>query len=77
MSPTDPLSAELKLFDLRRAEWSHSHPGEYVVIQDDIVIPQFFSSYADALRAGLRKFGSSRSFLVKQIWIAEPVYLVS
>ena len=77
MSPTDPLSAELKLFDQHRVDWSHSHLGKYVVIQDTVVLPEFFSSYADAFRAGLKRFGGDRSFLVKQIWINEPVYLVS
>jgi hypothetical protein len=77
MAPTDPLSVELKLFDQRRAEWSHSHPGQYVVIQDNTVLPDFFGSYADAFRAGLKRFGARRGFLVKQIWVSEPVYLVS
>ena len=77
MSPTDPLSAELTIFDQRRAEWVKSHPGEYVVIQDNTVLPEFFGSYADALKAGLKKFGASRSFLVMQIWKTGPVHLVS
>ena len=77
MSPASPLSAELQIFEQHRGEWLRSHPGEYVVIQDEIVIPEFFSSYADALRAGLKRFGSGRSFLVKQVWKTEPVYLVS
>lgn len=77
MSPTNPLSAELEIFDARRAEWLKSHPGEYVVIQDNTVLPEFFGSYPDALKAGLKRFGASRSFLVKQIWKTEPVYLVS
>ena len=77
MSPANPLSAELEVFDRRRAEWSPSHPGKYVVIQDDVVLPEFFPSYAEAFTAGLKKFGARRSFLVKQIWVIEPVYLVS
>lgn len=77
MAPTDPLSAELAVFDHHRAEWAHSHPGKYVVIQDNNILPEFFGSFADAFRAGLKRFGATRNFLVKQIWVTEPVYLVS
>ena len=77
MSSTDPLSAEISVFEQHRAEWLLSHPGEYVVIQDNTVLPEFFASYADAFRAGLKRFGAPQGFLVKQIWVTEPVYLVS
>ncbi len=76
MTHPDPFSAELKVFEKHRHEWLQSHTGAYVVIQDD-AIAGFFDSYADALKAGLQKFGVSRSFLVKQVWSTEPVYLVS
>jgi hypothetical protein len=76
MTPTSQFSAELEVFELRRREWALSHPGEFVVIQDGIVVEGFFRTYADALKAGLREFGANRHFLVKQIWISEPVYLV-
>lgn len=77
MAPTEPFSRELLVFEQHRKEWSRSHPGEYVVIQDDIVADGFFKSYAEALRAGLQKFGARREFLVKQVWVTEPVYFVS
>ena len=77
MTATVTFSTELKVFERHRKEWSKSHPGEYVAIQDDVVVEEFFSSYADAFKAGLRKFGVRRSFLVKQVWITEPVYFVS
>jgi len=76
MAPTGPFSVELKVFEQHRKEWSRAHTGAYVAIQDE-VIAGFFSSYAEALRAGLRKFGAQREFLVKQVWLTEPVYLVS
>lgn len=76
MSRGGLFSAELALFEHHRKEWSQSHPGEFVAIQDE-VIAGFFNSYADALRAGLRKFGARREFLVKQVWTTEPVYFVS
>jgi len=76
MEPTTPLSAELQVFEQHRAEWSSEYPGKYVAIQDDAV-EGFFGTYAEALKAGLRRFGVRRSFLVKQVWMTEPVYFVS
>ena len=77
MATTGPFSAELTVFEKHRTEWSRSHPGEYVAIQDDVVAEGFFGTYADAFKAGLRRFGVSRSFLVKQVCVTEPVYIVS
>jgi hypothetical protein len=77
MASTGIFSTELTVFEAHREEWSRSHPGAYVAIQDDIVAEGFFSSYADAFKAGLQKFGVRRGFLVKQVWLTEPVYFVS
>lgn len=77
MVTASPFSAELKVFEAHREEWSRSHPGEYVVIQDDVVVQGFFIDYAEAFKAGLQKFGVRRNFLVKQVWMTEPVYFVS
>ena len=77
MAPTDLFSTELKVFERHRKEWSLSHPGEYVAIQDDVIVEGFFGTYAEALKAGLQKFGARREFLIKQIWVTEPVYFVS
>jgi hypothetical protein len=77
MALTGPFSTELKVFEQHREEWSRSHPGEYVAIQDDVIAEGFFSTYAEAFKAGLQKFGVRREFLVKQVWMTEPVYLVS
>jgi hypothetical protein len=76
MASTGSFLAELSLFEQHRGEWSRSHPGEYVAIQDD-VIEGFFATYAEAFKAGLKKFGVRRGFLVKQVWMTEPVYFVS
>jgi hypothetical protein len=75
-SPTT-FEAELTVFEEHRQEWSHSHPGEYVVIQDEVIAEGFFGTYAEAFKAGLQKFGVRRGFLVKQVWVTEPVYIVS
>jgi hypothetical protein len=77
MADTELFSKELTVFEKYRKDWSRSHPGEYVVIQDDVIVEGFFSTYSDALKAGLKKFGARRSFLVKQVWITEPVYFIS
>jgi hypothetical protein len=73
---TAPFSTELEVFELHRHEWSLSHPGEFVVIQDGVIAEGFFGTYAEALKAGLQEFGVNRHFLIKQVWITEPVYLV-
>jgi hypothetical protein len=77
MVPSGQFSEELKVFEKHRQEWSRSHPGEFVVIQGDIIADGFFGSYADALRAGLQRFDVHKNFLVKQVWNTEPVYFVS
>lgn len=77
MTSSNSFATELKLFEQHRNEWLRSHPGTYVAIQDDVIVDGFFGSYAEAFRAGLQKFGVRRGFLVKQVWITEPVYLVS
>lgn len=76
MASTGPFSAEQMVFEQHRQEWSRSHPGEYVAIRDDVVAEGFFGTYAEAFKAGLQKFGVRRSFLVKQVWVTEPVYFV-
>lgn len=77
MASTGPFLRELMVFEQHRKEWFLSHPGEYVVIQDDVIAEGFFKNYADAFKAGLQRFGVRREFLVKQVWITEPVYFVS
>jgi hypothetical protein len=77
MTSTSPFSVELQVFEQHRKDWSASHPGEFVVIQGEVVAEGFFKTYAEAFKAGLQKFGVRRGFLVKQVWMTEPVYLVS
>jgi len=77
MASPGQFATELEVFEKHRHEWSHSHPGDFVVIQDEVVVEGFFSTYADAFKAGLQKFGVRRGFLVKQVWVTEPVYTVS
>ena len=71
------FSRELELFQRHRDEWVHAHPGKFVVIQDSVVADGFFATYGEAFQAGLRIFGVGRGFLIKQVWVTEPVYFVS
>ena len=77
MATVGTLSEELKVFEQHRQDWARSHPGDYVAIQDDVIVEGFFGTYAEAFKAGLQKFGVRRSFLVKQVWVTEPIYFVS
>lgn len=77
MMTYNSFTAEIRVFERHREEWLHSHLGEYVAIQGNIVVEGFFDTYAEAFEAGLGKFGVRRCFLVKQIWITEPAYFVS
>lgn len=77
MATTDTFSKELMVFEQHRKEWVQSNPGMFVAIKGDVVADGFFTSYAEALGAGLKKFGAAQGFLVKQVWISEPVYFVS
>jgi hypothetical protein len=69
------LAKETKVFQDHRDEWLRDHAGAYVAIRDEDVLG-FFGSYGEAFTAGLRRFGSSRNFLVQQVWRTDPVYFV-
>jgi hypothetical protein len=71
-----PLETELRVFADRRQEWVRTHLGKFVVIQDETVL-DFFDQYEDAFRAGVKRFGADRNFLIKQVWKTEPVYFVA
>jgi hypothetical protein len=77
MASTHTFLAELKVFEDHRKEWSRLHPGAFVAIQGNVIVEGFFNTYADAFKAGLKRFGVSKAFLIKQVWLTEPVYFVS
>jgi hypothetical protein len=77
MTTEAPLETELKVFEKHHQEWVQSHPGKFVVIQDRTVVKGFFDEFEDAFKAGIRRFGTGRDFLVKQIWKTQPVYFVA
>jgi len=69
------LQKELTVFEQHKREWLQNHPGDFVVIADETVAG-FYQDYESAFKAGLSKFGIRGSFLVKQVWAEEPVYLI-
>ena len=73
----NPFSDELRVFQENREVWLRANAGKFVAIQDSTVAEGFFDTYSEALKAGLKTFGVSRSFLVKQVWKTEPVYFIS
>jgi hypothetical protein len=75
MLPDDPLRQELQLYHGRKKSWLQAHLNEYVVIAGDQV-SGFYSDYESAFRAAIQEFGIQRQFLIKQICVAEPVYVV-
>lgn len=77
MVQTGKFSAELSVFEQHRDEWLRSHAGSYVAIQRDVIAEGFFDTYAEALKAALQRFDLQQAFLIKQVWTAEPVYIVS
>lgn len=69
------LEKELTVFEQHKREWLQNHLGDFVVIANETVAG-FYRDYESAFKAGLSKFGIRASFLVKQVWAEEPVYLI-
>lgn len=70
-----PLEADFEVFETHRKEWDATHRGEYVVIGGGQV-SGFYRDYETALRAGLQHFGINSEFLVKQVCVQEPVFVI-
>ncbi|HEY3618519.1 MAG TPA: hypothetical protein VGK96_17030 [Candidatus Sulfotelmatobacter sp.] len=69
------LQQELQVFEQHKGEWLHSNPGQFVVIVGPTVVG-FHPDYESAFKAGLSAAGLGKSFLLKQVWAEEPVYLI-
>ena len=69
------LTTELRVFEQHKQDWVRSHPGEFVVIVRASVAG-FYPDYESAFKAGLQATGIDGSFLVKQVYAEEPVYLI-
>ena len=71
----NPLDSELATYELHRREWAQQHSGEFVLLFGDHP-PSFHPDYESALRAGLKRFGVSTTFLIKQVFTEEPVFYI-
>jgi hypothetical protein len=75
MTTSDPLSRELDVYNARRREWLESYLNQFVVIAGDQVAG-FHPDYESAFKAGIQVFGVQQPFLIKEICVTEPVYVV-
>ncbi len=69
------LKADFEIFEKRRLEWSRKYEGKYVVMHNGHALG-FFDNYADAMHAGITKFGVQTEFLVQQVCEEEPVFVI-
>lgn len=75
MTPAKPLQIELGIFEQNKLEWLRNNAGQFVVIENTTVAG-FYPDYESAFEAGLKRFGIHASFLIKQVWAEQPVYLI-
>jgi hypothetical protein len=73
--PISQLQAEYAIFEVHRKDWYRTHANEFVVICQQEVAG-FFPNYQEGLRAGLKTFGVTSQFLVKQVCAEEPVFVI-
>jgi hypothetical protein len=76
MSPEEKtLATELQVFEKHKPEWLRSNLGDFVVIVG-VTVVGFHRDYESAFKAGLRAAGLGKIFLLKQVCVEEPVYLI-
>jgi hypothetical protein len=69
------LEEELAVFERQKTEWLYLHSEEFVVIMGTKVLG-FFPDFESAFRAGFKVAGLGKNFLVKQVLVEEPVYVI-
>lgn len=69
------LKADFQVFEANRKEWLRLHEGKFVLIHRGSVAG-FFDGYSDALQAGVKLFGVKSEFLIQQIYVEEPVFVI-
>jgi hypothetical protein len=69
------LQADFEVFERNRKDWFRTHPNEFVVVGNRSMLG-FYPDYESALKAGLRGFGVKKQFLVKQVCLEEPVFVI-
>lgn len=75
MTDQRPLQTELNVFEQNKRAWLKSNPGKFVVIARETVAG-FYPDYESAFQAGLKQFGVNATFLIKQVWAEQPIYLI-
>jgi hypothetical protein len=69
------LKADFEVFDSHRQEWLRDHEGKYVVIHKGRLVG-FFDTYTDSLRGGIKQCGVKSEFLIQQVCVEEPVFVI-
>ncbi len=69
------LETDFQVFESHRKEWFHEHGEKHVVIHNGEVLGLFYD-YTAALRSGVAKFGAESEFLIQQVCIEEPVFVI-
>jgi hypothetical protein len=76
MVPTaDDFACEQKLYEKHKQQWVQQHAGDFVLIKGDKLVG-FYPDYEDALREGLKEFGVTVPFFIKQVCAQEPVFTI-
>jgi hypothetical protein len=76
MTDANSLQEEIGVFENHKANWLRSNLGDFVVVFGTTVVG-FYSDYESAFKAGLKTAGLGNEFLVKQISVEDPVYILS
>lgn len=69
------LRTDFEFFEKHRKQWFQEHGPKYVVIHQGEVLG-FFDDYSAALRSGVTKYGVNSEFLIQQVCIEEPVFVI-
>ena len=60
------LSQEFVFFRQHKQEWTPQHQGEFVLIGKQ-TFGGFYTTYQEALQAGIRMFGVASPFLIEEL----------
>ena len=69
------LQEELRIFEQHNIDWFRSNPEQFVVVVGSKVVG-FYPDYESGFRSGLSIAGLGNPFLLKQVCVEEPVYLI-
>lgn len=69
------LATELEWFEKRRNFWLKSHKGKFALVEGRRAAG-FYLHWRNAFKAGIRKFGLDKPFLVKRVLEGDEVFLI-